>query len=75
MIDLLTFGQRLRHFRRQRGMTLDALGAIVGKPAPYLSNLENGKREPKLGLINALAGRARCELRGPPRFVRSLPAG
>lgn len=55
MIDLLTFGRRLRHYRRQRDMTLDDLGAVVGKPAPYLSNLENGKREPKLGLINALA--------------------
>ena len=55
MIDLLTFGRRLRHYRRQRGLTLDALGAVVGKPAPYLSNLENGKREPKLGLVSALA--------------------
>lgn len=55
MIDVLTFGRRLRHFRRQRGLTLDGLGAIVGKPAPYLSNLENGKREPRLGLVNSLA--------------------
>ncbi|MEA2001198.1 MAG: helix-turn-helix domain-containing protein, partial [Actinomycetota bacterium] len=37
------------------GMTLDELGALVGKPAPYLSMLENGKREPRLGLINSLA--------------------
>ncbi|MGI9648298.1 MAG: helix-turn-helix domain-containing protein [Acidimicrobiia bacterium] len=55
MIDLLTFGRRLRHYRRQRGLTLDRLGEMVGKPAPYLSNLENGKREPKLGLVNSLA--------------------
>jgi transcriptional regulator with XRE-family HTH domain len=55
MIDLLTFGRRLRHYRRQRGLTLDGLGELVGKPAPYLSNLENGKREPKLGLVSALA--------------------
>jgi transcriptional regulator with XRE-family HTH domain len=55
MIDLLTFGRRLRHYRRQRGLTLDGLGDRVGKPAPYLSNLENGKREPKIGLVNALA--------------------
>jgi transcriptional regulator with XRE-family HTH domain len=55
MIDLVTFGHRLRYFRRRRGLTLEALGSIVGKPAPYLSNLENGKREPKLGLVNALA--------------------
>lgn len=55
MIDLLTFGHRLRHYRRLRGLTLDGLGALVGKPAPYLSNLENGRREPKLGLVQALA--------------------
>jgi predicted transcriptional regulator len=36
-------------------MTLDDLGALVGKAAPYLSLLENGKREPRLGLINDLA--------------------
>ena len=55
MIDLATFGQRLRHFRRQRRLTLDGLGEKVGKPGPYLSNLENGKREPKLSLVEALA--------------------
>ena len=36
-------------------MTLDDLGAAVGKAAPYLSLLENGKKEPRLGLINDLA--------------------
>ncbi|MDH3607407.1 MAG: XRE family transcriptional regulator [Acidimicrobiia bacterium] len=56
MIDLLTFGQRLRHFRRARGLTLDQLGDQVGKPGPFLSNLENGKREPKLSLVSELAG-------------------
>ena len=55
MIDLLTFGQRLRHYRRRQGLTLDQLGERVGKPGPYLSNLENGKREPKLGLVSRLA--------------------
>ncbi len=54
-IDPLVFGHRVRHFRRQANLTLDELGAQVGKPAPYLSMLENGKREPRLGLINSLA--------------------
>jgi predicted transcriptional regulator len=36
-------------------LTLDDLGALVGKAAPYLSLLENGKKEPRLGLINDLA--------------------
>ncbi|MGE0879808.1 MAG: helix-turn-helix domain-containing protein [Acidimicrobiia bacterium] len=54
-VDPLLFGQRLRHLRRDRGLTLDALGAQVGRPAPYLSQIETGKREPKLSLIDALA--------------------
>lgn len=55
MIDVLTFGHRVRHFRKRAGLTLDELGGRVGKPAPYLSLLENGKKEPKLGLINDLS--------------------
>lgn len=55
-LDTLLFGQRLRHLRRARGLTLDALGKRVGKPAPFLSLVENGRREPRLSLIEALAG-------------------
>jgi predicted transcriptional regulator len=55
-LDPLVFGQRLRHLRRARGLTLDALGERVGKPAPYLSLLENGRREARLSLVDALAG-------------------
>ena len=54
-IDLRMFGLRLRHARKSQGLTLAQLGERVGKPAPYLSLVENGKREPRLGLINALA--------------------
>ncbi|MEN8041952.1 MAG: ImmA/IrrE family metallo-endopeptidase, partial [Actinomycetota bacterium] len=54
-IDPLMFGQRVRHYRKKAGMTLDDLGAVVSRPAPYLSLLENGKKEPKLGLINDLS--------------------
>lgn len=53
--DPLIFGQRLRHIRRQRNLTLDELGAKVGRPAPYLSMVETGKREPKLSMIGELA--------------------
>ncbi|RPI20231.1 MAG: helix-turn-helix domain-containing protein, partial [Actinobacteria bacterium] len=54
-VDPLVFGQRVRHYRKERGLTLAALGLLVEKPVPYLSMVENGKREPKLGLMNALA--------------------
>ncbi|CAN5920733.1 short-chain fatty acyl-CoA regulator family protein [soil metagenome] len=55
LLDTLVFGQRLRHLRTERGLTLSGLGELVGRQAPYLSRLENGKREPNLSLIGALA--------------------
>src|SRR5690606_13036104 len=54
-LDLVTFGQRLRHLRRNRNMTLAELGERVGRAPSQLSLLENGKREPKLSLLTALA--------------------
>jgi XRE family transcriptional regulator, fatty acid utilization regulator len=54
-LDLDLFGQRLRHFRRARGLTLAELGERVGRAPSALSLLENGRREPKLSLIEALA--------------------
>jgi len=54
-IDLATFGQRLRHLRRARGLTLTELGDRVGRAPSVLSLLENGRREPKLSLIEQLA--------------------
>jgi predicted transcriptional regulator/DNA-binding XRE family transcriptional regulator len=54
-IDPLIFGQRVRHVRKAEGLTLDELGARVDKTPSYLSQLENGKKEPRLGLINDLA--------------------
>ncbi len=53
--DPLIFGQRLRHIRRLRNLTLEELGQRVSRPAPYLSMVETGKREPKLSLIGELA--------------------
>ena len=54
-IDLVTFGQRLRHLRRTRGLTLAELGERVGRAPSVLSLLENGRREPKLSMVEQLA--------------------
>ncbi len=54
-LDLMLFGQRLKHLRRTRGLTLAELGQRVGRAPSALSLLENGRREPKLSLLNALA--------------------
>jgi transcriptional regulator with XRE-family HTH domain len=58
--DTLVLGRRIRAARRRLGLTLAELGEVVGRPAPYLSQLENGKIEPKYGLINDLAAALRC---------------
>src|ERR1700689_4022963 len=54
-LDLGVFGQRPRHARRARGLPLAELGQRVGRAPSVLSLIENGRREPKLSLIEALA--------------------
>src|ERR1700735_488955 len=54
-LDLGVFGQRLRHARRAKGLTLAELGERVSRAPSVLSMIENGRREPKLSLIEALA--------------------
>jgi XRE family transcriptional regulator, fatty acid utilization regulator len=51
----MTLGQRLRHLRRSRGLTLAELGERVGRAPSALSLLENGRREPKLSVLEDLA--------------------
>ncbi|WP_353809190.1 helix-turn-helix domain-containing protein [Agromyces sp. SYSU T00194] len=60
--DLTTLGQRIRHFRGERGLTLDQLGERVGIAGSQLSLIENGKREPKLSVLHGLAAALGVEL-------------
>jgi transcriptional regulator with XRE-family HTH domain len=62
MTDFATLGQRIRHFRSQRGLTLDGLGAEVGIAGSQLSLMENGKREPRLSVLTAIARALDVEL-------------
>ena len=54
-LDLVTLGQRLRHVRRTKGLTLEQLSAAVGRAPSQLSLIENGRREPRLSLLQAIA--------------------
>lgn len=54
-LDLVILGHRIRHARRRAGLTLADVSNAVGRPVPYLSQLENGKVEPKLGLVGEIA--------------------
>lgn len=49
------FGERVRKLRKQRGWMLVELSVETGLGRVFLSNLENGKHEPKLGTIKKLA--------------------
>ncbi|PJJ55418.1 helix-turn-helix domain-containing protein [Compostimonas suwonensis] len=53
--DLTTLGHRIRHFRAAAGLTLDALGSRIGVAPSQLSLIENGKREPRVSTLQAIA--------------------
>lgn len=55
MSDLVTLGQRIRHFRGAAGLTLDQLGERVGVAGSQLSLMENGRREPRVTLLTSIA--------------------
>lgn len=52
----------LKVFREYRGMTLDALGSACGVSAAALSQIENGKREPSVGLLKKLSEALRVDV-------------
>jgi len=49
------FGKRIRKLRKRHGWMLVELSVETGLGRVFLSNLENGKHEPKLGTIKKLA--------------------
>ncbi len=59
-MDSLVFGQRLRYFRKRNSYTLTELGKLINRPAPYLSQLENGNSEPRVSLVGELASVLDC---------------
>lgn len=58
--DALTLGRRVRERRRQLGLTLEQLAQAVDRAPSQLSAIENGKREPKLPILRALAQALEC---------------
>ena len=54
-VDLATLGRRIRHARQRAGLTLAELAARVERAPSLLSSIENGRREPRLALLSAVA--------------------
>lgn len=63
-------GRWIRHWRQIRGLTLQTLAERAGCAPSHLSLIENGKREPKLSLLTALAGALQV---GPEELLRADP--
>jgi transcriptional regulator with XRE-family HTH domain len=60
--DRLLIGKRLRHRRKQRGLTLEAVAERAGLSASAVSLIETGKREAKISTLISLAAALDCEL-------------
>ncbi len=60
MMDALLLGRRIRYYRKEAGLTLDELSARVDRPTSYLSQLENGHVEARVGLLGELAESLGC---------------
>ena len=56
LVDPIVIGRRVRHLRTAHGMTLDDLGAAVGRAPSQVSLLENGRREVKVSFLQTVAG-------------------
>jgi transcriptional regulator with XRE-family HTH domain len=75
-------GGRVRSLRRQRGLTLKALGRLAGLSHPFLSQVERGLARPSVGSVERIAlalGVPVAHLWAPPRpreerLVRRDPA-
>lgn len=51
----VTFGQRLRELRQQRGMSQEAFADRCGFARSYMSRLERGVGNPSLDAVQTLA--------------------
>lgn len=51
----MTFGEKIRELRKDRGLTQEQLAARVGKGKSYICNIEKGLRNTKLDCVVPLA--------------------
>jgi len=58
--DALTLGRRVRARRKRRRLTLEQLASAIDRAPSQVSAIENGKREPTLPVLRALAQALGC---------------
>lgn len=50
-----TFGKNVRRVRQEKGLTLEALADEVGLAYTYVGQIERGRRNPTLDVVERLA--------------------
>ncbi len=55
-IRVETFGQKLRRLRKERGLSQEEVGLMIGTSKQVISRYENSLRSPKIDIASALAG-------------------
>ena len=53
--DLIKLGQRICSLRKKKGLTIEKLAYEVGISKGNLSEIENGKRDPRYSSLSAIA--------------------
>jgi transcriptional regulator with XRE-family HTH domain len=69
---LTTIGARIRQFRTQKGLTLQALGRLTGLSPSMLSRVERGKTSPSIGTLIVIC--AALEVHMSDLLARDRPA-
>lgn len=61
-MDGTTFGERIRELRLERNLSLRQLADRIDKSAPFLSDIELGRRFPSEGVLRAIAKELQVKL-------------
>jgi len=56
-----TFGANVRRVRKERGMTLEALADEVGLAYSYVGEIERGRKNPTLDVVERIAGALKAD--------------
>lgn len=62
MVNKETIGNRIRIYRKSRGLSQEKLGEMIGVGQNTISNYENGAREPDRDTIEAIADAFNCSI-------------
>ena len=62
VIDLVTFGDRLKNERNRKQITLETMAADLKTTKATLSRYENNLREPKVDFVKQLADYVQCSI-------------